>query len=61
LNKGLFSSSDPYIQSQRDARGLIIKHWKPSEIQKVLIPIINNKLQTKIEDKVKESFSLKQN
>ena len=39
----------------------IIKHWKPSEIQEVLIPIINNKIQTEIEDKIKESFSLKQN
>jgi hypothetical protein len=48
------------MQSQRDAGGSIIKHWKPSEIQEVLIPIINNKIQTKIEDKIKESFNLKQ-
>ncbi|HIP26220.1 MAG TPA: restriction endonuclease subunit S [Flavobacteriaceae bacterium] len=48
------------MQSQRDAGGSIIKHWKPSEIGEVLIPIINNLIQTKIEEKIKESFKLKE-
>ncbi|WP_324171141.1 hypothetical protein [Sulfurimonas sp.] len=48
------------MQSQRDAGGSIIKHWKPSEIGEVLIPIIDDIIQTKIEEKVKESFKLKE-
>ncbi len=48
------------MQSQRDAGGSIIKHWKPSEIQEVLIPIIDKDIQEKIEEKIKESFILKE-
>nr|WP_321778852.1 hypothetical protein [Sulfurimonas sp.] len=48
------------MQSQRDAGGSIIKHWKPSEIGEVLIPILNDTIQTKIEEKIKESFKLKE-
>jgi len=48
------------MQSQRDAGGSIIKHWKPSEIGEVLIPIIDNTIQTQIEEKIKESFTLKE-
>ena len=48
------------MQSERDAGGSIIKHWKPSEIGEVLIPIIDNKVQTQIEEKIKESFRLKE-
>lgn len=48
------------MQSERDAGGSIIKHWKPSEIGAVLIPIIDYSIQVEIEEKVKESFRLKQ-
>jgi len=48
------------MQSQRDAGGSIIKHWKPSEIEKILIPIINIDIQIQIEKKLKESFKLKE-
>ena len=48
------------MQSQRDAGGSIIKHWKPFEIGEVLIPIINKNIQTQIEEKIKESFLLKE-
>ena len=48
------------MQSQRDAGGSIIKHWKPSEIEEILIPIINQQTQNQIEDKIKESFALKE-
>jgi restriction endonuclease S subunit len=48
------------MQSQRDAGGSIIKHWKPSEIKEILIPIIDYTLQTQIESKIKESFRLKE-
>jgi restriction endonuclease S subunit len=48
------------MQSQRDAGGSIIKHWKPSEIKKILIPIINKTIQSQIEQKIKKSFELKE-
>ncbi len=48
------------MQSQRDAGGSIIKHWKPSEIKEVLIPIIDEVIQTQIEEKVRKSFKLKE-
>ena len=44
------------LQADRDAGGSIIKHWKPSEIQEVLIPIIDTSIQIKIEEKIKKSF-----
>ena len=48
------------MQSERDAGGSIIKHWKPSEIKEILIPIIDRDIQTQIEEKIKESFNLKE-
>lgn len=48
------------MQSQRDAGGSIIKHWKPSEVKQVLIPIIDYSIQTQIEQKIKQSFKLKE-
>lgn len=47
------------MQSERDAGGSIIKHWKPSEIERVLIPIVDLELQTQITEKIKTSFKLK--
>jgi restriction endonuclease S subunit len=47
------------MQSQRDAGGSIIQHWKPSEIQQVLIPILDLSLQQEINSKIKHSFQLK--
>ena len=48
------------MQSKRDAGGSIIKHWKPSEIKEILIPILDISIQIDIEDKIKESFRLKE-
>jgi len=48
------------MQSERDAGGSIIKHWKPSEIAEIIIPIIDKDIQAKIEEKIKESFKLKE-
>jgi restriction endonuclease S subunit len=47
------------MQSEQDAGGSIIKHWKPSEIEEVLIPIVDLDLQIQIEQKIKSSFKLK--
>ncbi|MFW3344369.1 restriction endonuclease subunit S [Aliarcobacter butzleri] len=48
------------LQADRDAGGSIIKHWKPSEIQEVLIPIIDISIQIEIEEKIRKSFELKE-
>ena len=56
----LLNSMVVQMQSKRDAGGSIIKHWKPSEISKILIPIIDVLVQTQIEEKIKESFILKE-
>ena len=47
------------MQSERDAGGSIIKHWKPSEIKAILIPIIDINTQHEIERKILKSFQLK--
>lgn len=47
------------MQAERDAGGSVIQHWKPSEIENVVIPILNEKVQTTITEKVRESFALR--
>ncbi len=47
------------MQSDRDVGGSIIKHWIPSEIEKVFIPLIDLNLQQRIESKIQQSFVLK--
>ena len=45
------------LQAERDSNGAIIKHWKPSEIEEVIIPILDNDTQKLIASKVQESFA----
>lgn len=47
------------LQSERDAGGSIIQHWKPSEIEQVVIPKLSNEIQQQITGKIQESFKLK--
>lgn len=47
------------LQAERDASGAIIQHWKPSDISKVVIPILPYEAQSKIVKKVQESFALR--
>ena len=47
------------LQAERDCNGAIIQHWKPSDIEKVLIPILDMDKQKEISDKVQESFRLR--
>lgn len=47
------------MQAERDAGGSIIKHWRIKEIEKILIPIIDFKIQKVISIKIQESFKLK--
>ena len=47
------------LQAERDCNGAIIQHWKPSDIEKVLIPILDMSVQKEIASKVQESFRLR--
>lgn len=47
------------LQAERDSSGAIIQHWKPSDIENVIIPIIDMKVQKQISLKVQESFTLR--
>lgn len=47
------------MQAERDSNGAIIQHWKPSEIEQVIIPKLPMPVQETISAKIKESFALK--
>ncbi|MCX8641348.1 MULTISPECIES: hypothetical protein [unclassified Gilliamella] len=47
------------LQAERDAGGSIIQHWKPSEIEEVIIPKLPLDHQKKISDLIQQSFKLK--
>ena len=48
------------FQAERDCNGAVIQHWKPSDIEKVLIPVLDMTKQREISDKVQESFQLRE-
>ena len=48
------------LQAERDCNGAIIQHWKPSDIEKVLIPVLDMSVQREIASKVQESFRLRE-
>ena len=47
------------LQAERDCNGAILQHWKPSDIEKVLIPVLDMDKQQEISEKVQESFRLR--
>jgi restriction endonuclease S subunit len=46
---------------KQNCSGTILTNMNKDDFLDIIIPIINNKIQTEIEEKIKESFSLKQN
>lgn len=48
------------LQAERDCSGAVIQHWKPSDIEKVLIPILDMHVQQEIASKVQKSFRLRE-
>ena len=48
------------MQAERDSSGAIIKHWKLSDIEEVIVPIISEDVQEKISAQVEESFKLRE-
>ena len=47
------------MQAERDSSGAIIQHWKPSEIEQVIIPKLSKSIQDSISAKIQKSFALK--
>jgi len=47
------------MQSERDAGGSIILHWRVSEIENVVVPIIDFTKQQEIAKLIENSFALK--
>lgn len=47
------------LQAERDCNGAIIQHWKPADIEKVVIPILDMEKQEEITEKIQESFILR--
>ena len=47
------------MQAERDSNGAIIQHWKPSEIEQVIIPKLPKLIQETISARIQESFALK--
>lgn len=47
------------LQAERDSNGAIIQHWKPSEIENAIIPVLDMDIQKEIATKVQESFALR--
>lgn len=47
------------LQAERDSNGAIIQHWKPSEIEQVVIPYLPMETQRVIATKVQQSFALR--
>lgn len=47
------------MQSERDAGGSIILHWRVSEIEQVVVPLVDMAIQTQIATLIQQSFTLK--
>ena len=47
------------LQAERDCNGAIIQHWTISDIEKVVIPVLDIGMQKEISEKVQESFRLR--
>ena len=45
-------------QADRDAGGSIILHWRPDQVEEIVIPILSEEKQTQIKQKVSESSEL---
>jgi len=56
----LLNSTVVQMQAERDAGGSIIQHWKPSEIEQVIIPVLQKEVQVRLSKKIRESFTYKE-
>ena len=47
------------MQAERDSNGAIIPHWKPSEIENVIVPVLDIDKQKELSEMVQKSFTLR--
>lgn len=47
------------LQAERDSNGAIIQHWKPSDIENVIIPIPDMNIQIQITNMLQKSYILR--
>jgi restriction endonuclease S subunit len=45
-------------QAERDSGGSIILHWRTNEIENVVVPVIDDKIQQQIAELIEKSFYL---
>lgn len=55
----ILNSITTRLQAERDSGGSIIAHWKISEIENVLIPLFDFRIQEQIASKIQKSFALR--
>ena len=47
------------MQAERDSNGAIIQHWKPSEIENVIIPVLDLDKQKELSEMIQKSFAFR--
>ncbi len=52
----VLNSLPTQMQAEWDSDGAIIEHWRPEQIEKILIPILPPAKRKQLADKVRESF-----
>ncbi len=55
----VLNSTVVQMQAEHDSNGAIIQHWKPSEIENVIVPVLDMKKQKEIAEMVQKSFALR--
>lgn len=48
------------MQAERDSGGSIIQHWRVSQIEKVVIPLVNDTIQNEISEMISTSFDYRE-
>ena len=55
----VLNSTVVQMQAERDSNGAIIQHWKPSEIEKVIVPVLDLDKQKELSEMIQKSFALR--
>lgn len=55
----VLNSTAVQMQAERDSNGAVIRHWKPSEIEDVIVPVLDLDRQKELSEMVQQSFALR--
>lgn len=55
----VLNSTAVQMQAERDSNGAVIQHWKPSEIENVIVPVLDIDKQKELSEMVQKSFALR--